>query len=318
MWASVRDRVIRLLESRGLFCTRVSGSLYRLQNGSLVWIKYSDVRRRSGRSLRYWFGIPKDEFCSHPPADLFVLFVCGSEDHVLVVPATILTELFRSVDTAVDGAWKLDIYKEQEAFVILVTGKPRRDISAYLGRYELLWEEGNQAKGEGEEVVTEPPGPGPEQDSIESKILGLDGVEGTTVHDRLADMVVQVGKWMGYESVRGHQVREDAPYRVDVAWLRYGAVHIAVEVQIGGDPTKARERLVLAKRFGARKCIAVADPDTANALLELFRLEGEVRHWVEIWGPGRIYDMFVSGRTFFRDCREFDRHQYRDDVPKIM
>jgi len=46
--------------------------------------------------------------------------------------------------------------------------------------------------------------------------------------------------------------------------------------------------------------------------------EPEISHWVEIWGLARIYNMFVDGRNFFGNFEEFNKHQYRDDIIKVV
>lgn len=371
MWTQVRDEVIKLLQNKGMRCARLRGSLYRLQNGKLVWIKYSGVRR-SGRSLRYWFGIPEEEFLSHPAAKLFVLFICGSEKRVLVIPATLLAEMLRDVDTAVDGAWKMDVYEKQGSFEILVTGKPRRDLTAYLNRYELLQEreEGKRTEAEGvaegvEKVLSASDSRMvPSDTKCERKRLALwmcrplcwlrsvidrvwswrgeyhyeetsrysqergkaaeggvvapRGVKGSVLHHgQLVNMVVQVGEWMGYKAVPRYRIHPSVSHRVDVAWLRDDAIHIAVEI-VGEDLDKVGERLALARRFGARKCIAVVDSNSMDGLMKIFGSEGEARHWVEIWSSEKVYNMFASGRDFFEIFKEFDRHQYRDDIAKVV
>jgi len=48
--------------------------------------------------------------------------------------------------------------------------------------------------------------------SIEDEIMNLDGMQGNTLHDKIVDMVRQIGEWMGYRSIRNYRVRSDAPY----------------------------------------------------------------------------------------------------------
>jgi len=52
----------------------------------------------------------------------------------------------------------------------------------------------------------------------------------------------------------------------DVAWLLNDAIHIAIEVQIGGNPTEAKDRLIFAKRFGARKCIIISNSENVERI----------------------------------------------------
>jgi len=49
--------------------------------------RYSKPYKR-GDLLDYWFGLPKEKFEKHSPESFFVLFICGSYDQVLVIPAS--------------------------------------------------------------------------------------------------------------------------------------------------------------------------------------------------------------------------------------
>jgi len=307
----------RILRAIGIDGKRIDRSSYELQNGRIVMFRYSKPHER-GDLLDYWFGLPKEKFEKYSPESFFVLFVCGSDNQVLVIPASYLSELLRDVSTAIDNHWKLHIFKRESIFEISVTGKPNEDVSRYLNKYELLME---GIKGfiphkaeEIETIVSETPA----SMSIEDEIMNLDGVQGNTLHDKLVDMVRQIGEWMGYKSIRNYRVRPDAPYYIDVAWLLDDAIHIAIEVQIGGNPTEAKDRLIIAKRFGARKCIIISNPESVERIKSLFRYETEIKHWTEIWGLERIYNMFVDGRNFFENFNEFNKHQYRDDIVEIV
>ncbi|MCW3136235.1 MAG: hypothetical protein N2V77_04780 [Canidatus Methanoxibalbensis ujae] len=303
-WTGVKERTDihqRILRVIGIDGKRLDRSSYKLQNGKMVMFRYSKPYKCG--ALVYWFGLSKEKFERYSSESFFVLFICGSDDQVLVIPSSYLSELLRDVGTAIDNHWKLHIFKRENIFEISVTGKPDEDVSKYLNKYELLVE--------GTEHVPKTPA----SMDIEDKIMNLDGVQGN-LHDKLADMVRQIGEWMGYKSIRNYRVRPDAPY-LDVAWLLNDAIHIAIEVQIGeirGNLTEVKDRLILAKRFGARKCIIISKPESVERIRSLFRYETEIKHWIEIWGLERIYIMFVSGRIFFENFNEFNRHQYRDDI----
>lgn len=133
----IQSRIIGLTSVRS---NRLDRSSYRLQNNKVIMFRYSKPYTR-GNLLDYWFGLPKEKFESYPVEKLFILFVCASDNQVLIIPATYLSDLLRDVSTAIDNHWKLHIFKHQNIFEISVTGKPNENVSEYLNRYELLSEE---------------------------------------------------------------------------------------------------------------------------------------------------------------------------------
>ncbi len=310
----IQQRIIRLI---GIESTRLDRSSYQLQNGKIIMFRYSRPYTRTDL-LDYWFGLPKEKFETYPIEKFFILFICGSDDQVLVIPATYLSEILKDVSTAIDNHWKPHIFQRQNIFDFSVTGKPNKNVSDYLNKYSLLTEGITEAFPHKEEKEVMIPPQVTVTPSVEDAIINLDGAEGNTLHDKLIDMLRQIGVWMEYKSISNYRIRPDAPYFIDVAWLLNDAIHIAIEVQIGGNPTEAKDRLIFAKRFGARKCIIVSNPESVERLKSIFRYETEIKHWVEIWGLERIYNMFVDGRNFFENFNEFNKHQYREDIIDIV
>jgi len=79
-------------------------------------------------------------------------------------------------------------------------------------------------------------------------------------------------------------------------------LEIAIEVyQSDENILEIRERLVLAKRLGARKCIIIINLRYKQKLIELkslFQYENEIKHWLELWSLEKIYIMYINVRKF--------------------
>jgi hypothetical protein len=166
--------------------------------------------------------------------------------------------------------------------------------------------------------VLRPKQTSPSLEEIMEPILSSPDLVGGSLHDRVIDMLAQIGKWMGYVSEKDHMVAADSPYQLDVVWLDRGLMEVAVEVQVGGNETEAKDRLVLARRFGARKIIVVSMPDGINRLKNLCRYEPELKNWLEIWSVPKVYEMYLSGRKFFELFRPFERQQWTEEINEIV
>lgn len=295
--------------------TRLDRSVYKLDNGNQLFFRTSKAHK-SGNRLLFWFGFHKDRI-KEEINKLFVLFVCDSAEQVLVIPATMLLDFLSDVPTATDDNWKIRIFKDNGQFDMHVTGIPGINVTQYLNKFDLVEE--REVPEKTNHIVPESIDEDEKvQISIQEEIMNLDGIGGNSLHDKLIDMMRQVGEWMEYKSVPEYKLRPDVPYVLDVAWIKNDAIHIAIEVQISGNITEAKDRLILAKKFGARKCVIVSSPDKVDRIKSVFRYDSDIKHWIEIWGLERIYNMFVDGRSFFENYAEFNTHQYRDEIIEIV
>lgn len=87
------------------------------------------------RGDKYFFGLAKevvDPNYGYPATKLgkFALLVCGTVDKVIVLPRAILLEMMRDVPTR-----KLDIFYENQAFILQTTGHPKLNVTEFLNRF---------------------------------------------------------------------------------------------------------------------------------------------------------------------------------------
>ncbi len=121
-----------------------------------------------------------------------------------------------------------------------------------------------------------------------------------SLHDRLAEMLEQVGSWMDYNTQTRHKITPDHSYELDVAWLSGKNPEVAIEVQISGNITEAKDRLAQARKFNYRKVIMVLRETDLKRLNGLMKFEPDLRSWMEAWSIGAVYEMYSAGEGFFR------------------
>lgn len=301
----------KIIDSLGMNYTRLDRSTFRLDNGKVLIMRYSSLQETS--KPHYWFGLQKEKLDLYPAEHLYVVFICGSDQRAFVTPAIYLKELLRDVKTAADNSWKFNIYNDDYSYQLWVSGKPLVDTTRFLNNYKQL---------------TAPTTPSPEppqgkiNNSIEESINLINNVHGNSVHEKTIDMIKQIGEWMRYKPVINYKLHPDIPSAIEVAWLLDDTLEIAIEVyQFDEYISEIRERLVLAKRFGARKCIIIINPEDKHKLLELksiFRYENEVRHWLEIWSLEKIHNMYINGREFFKNFNVFHKPKYHEDIIEFL
>jgi predicted RNA-binding protein len=174
-------------------------------------------------------------------------------------------------------------------------------------------------ESEMKKVISERPKPEPAPKTIklinekeyEQEIMNLP-LQAKSLHDRLAEMLEQIGSWMDYNTQTRHKITPDHAYELDVAWLSGKNPEVAIEIQISGNLTEAKDRLAHARKFNYRKVILVLKSPDLPRLNTLMRHEPDLRSWMEAWSIGSIYEMYKAGEIFFNYYHKLREAIYKD------
>lgn len=145
----------------------------------------------------------------------------------------------------------------------------------------------------------------------EKAIMAL-SLEAKSLHDRLGEMLETIGTWMDYNTQTRHRISPDHAYQLDVAWLSGKNPEVAIEIQISGNLTEAKDRLSQARKFNYRKVIMVLEEKELPRLNSLMKHEPELRSWMEAWSIDAVYEMYLSGEKFFKYYRKLKEATYKE------
>lgn len=145
----------------------------------------------------------------------------------------------------------------------------------------------------------------------EAAIMALP-LETKTLHERLGEMLEEIGSSMDFNTQTRHRITPEHAYELDVAWLSGKNPEVAIEIQISGNLTEAKDRLAQARKFNYRKVILVIREEEMPRLNALMKHEPELRSWMEAWSIGAIYEMYKAGETFFRYYRRLNEAVYKE------
>ena len=137
-------------------------------------------------------------------------------------------------------------------------------------------------------------------------------LQSNSLHDRIGEMLETIGSWMDYNTQTRHKITPDHAYELDVAWLSGKNPEVAIEIQISGNLTEAKDRLAQARKFNYRKVIMVLKEQDLKRLNLLMKHEPDLRSWMEAWSIGAVYEMYKSGENFFRYFRKLKEAVYKD------
>jgi hypothetical protein len=133
-----------------------------------------------------------------------------------------------------------------------------------------------------------------------------------SLHDRIGEMLEQVGSWVDYNTQIKHKITPEHAYELDVAWLSGKNPEVAIEIQISGNLTEAKDRLAQARKFNYRKVVMVLRNEDLKRLNLIMKHEEDLRAWMEAWSIGSIYKMYKSGERFFNYYRKLKESVYKD------
>jgi hypothetical protein len=177
-------------------------------------------------------------------------------------------------------------------------------------------------ESEMKKVISERPSPLPEEETSEEylreskedyrkNIMALP-LQSKSLHDRIGEMLEEIGSWMHYNTQTKHKITPDHAYELDVAWLSGKNPEVAIEIQISGNLTEAKDRLAHARKFNYRKVILVLDQKDMRRLNQLMKHEPDLRSWMEAWSIGAIYKMYSAGKKFYKYYRQMEESVYKD------
>jgi len=149
------------------------------------------------------------------------------------------------------------------------------------------------------------------EEDYEQEIMKLP-LQSNSLHDRLAEMLEQIGSWMNYNTQARHKIVPDHAYELDVAWLSGKNPEVAIEIQISGNLTEAKDRLAQARKFNYRKVITVIKESELARLNNLMKHEPELRSWMEAWSIAAVYEMYKAGKNFYKYYHQLIESVYKD------
>ncbi|MCD6455278.1 MAG: restriction endonuclease [Methanophagales archaeon] len=112
-------------------------TVFKVNRAGFLYFRYS--KRYSGD--KYFFGAETSVISQLQNAIYTVLFVCGDENNVLVIPSDLFNEIIK--DVAPSGSqWKVNIFFTGEKVELKVSGKERIDVTNYLNNTDFILSKG--------------------------------------------------------------------------------------------------------------------------------------------------------------------------------
>jgi len=288
-------------------------SVYTTFNEVLLDLRYSGLMGKN----YYWFFMDTHRLKQWRGKQRFVeCLICGDENTVLFIPDEKVFQWYDGVEPNRKGHIFMRVVPQGDRLVMKI-GYDRPDIDGqdYLNRFDLISPLIPRPLPRTTESVATAPGV---FEQVRESIMQDPRLNGDSLHERVIDMIAQMGEWAGFEAKKSYAVERDSPYSIDVAWIDHEEMAMAVEVHDGGNETEAKDRLRQALRFGSRKVVVVSVPNAIARLRSICHFEADLKNWLEIWSVERVYKMFCGGHQFFEDFYPFRKRQRSDDIVEYL
>ncbi len=136
-------------------------------------------------------------------------------------------------------------------------------------------------------------------------------LESKSLHDRIGELCAAIGSWMGYNTYTRHKITPEHNQELDVVWHDGKNPAVAIEVQDKGSLPSAIANLTQAKKFNYRKVIIVIKENQLRELNDRIKFD-ELRFWLDAWSIKSIYDMYMSGESFFALYEKIEESRFRE------
>lgn len=126
-----KNSFLKRLEGRHTIKRVYGQSFYELNSTAILYFRYSKAHKN-----QFFFGVESDDVLVHQDRNLFILFICGTEDEIVVLPTEDFMEMVKGSDP-ISNQWKVFIERRNEEYRLRVAGKGRYDVSKNLNRFDF-------------------------------------------------------------------------------------------------------------------------------------------------------------------------------------
>ncbi|MGA9049005.1 MAG: EVE domain-containing protein [Dehalococcoidia bacterium] len=147
------------------------------------------------------------------------------------------------------------------------------------------------------------------EEKAKEAIMSLQ-LEKRSLHDRIGEMLEQIGSRMDYNAFTNFKVTPEHAVLLDVAWLNKKSPEIAIEIQIGGNITEAKDKLAQARKFNYRKVIMVIEEEQLDRLNAIIKFDDLV-DWMEAWSIQAVYRLYTDGMSFLNLYERLRESRYK-------
>lgn len=106
-------------------------SFYELNSTATLYFRFSKAHKN-----QFFFGVESDDLFRYKDKNLFLLFICETDEEIIVLPVEDFLEMVEGTE-AISNQWKVSIFKEETGFSLRIAGKGKYDVSKNLNQFDF-------------------------------------------------------------------------------------------------------------------------------------------------------------------------------------
>ena len=106
-------------------------SFYELNSTATLYFRYSKAHND-----QYFFGVESDDVLKYKDKNLFILFICETDEQIAVVAIEDFLEMVEGTDP-ISNQWKVFITQKENSFTLRISGKGKYDITKNLNQFDF-------------------------------------------------------------------------------------------------------------------------------------------------------------------------------------
>lgn len=106
-------------------------SFYELNSTATLYFRFSKAHRN-----QFFFGVESDDLLNYKDKNLFILFICETDDEIIVLPVEDFLTMVEGTKP-ISNQWKVSIFREKDNFSLRISGKGKFDVTKNLNQFDF-------------------------------------------------------------------------------------------------------------------------------------------------------------------------------------
>ncbi len=126
-----KDLFLKRFEDKHTVKRIYGQSFYELNSSAILYFRFSRAHKD-----HFFFGVESDDLLKQKDKNLFILFICESDDQIIVIPVEDFLDMVEGTKP-ISNQWKVLVSKHDSIYMLRISGKGKYDITNNLNKFDF-------------------------------------------------------------------------------------------------------------------------------------------------------------------------------------
>lgn len=126
-----KDSFLKRFEDKHTVKRIYGQSFYELNSSAILYFRFSRAHKN-----QFFFGVESDDLLEYKEKNLFILFICESDEQIIVIPVEDFLDMIEGTEP-ISNQWKVLISKQNNTYILRISGKGKYDVSKNLNQFDF-------------------------------------------------------------------------------------------------------------------------------------------------------------------------------------